>query len=46
MTRSFGNSPEFRPGLQAQYELDVTFDEPGERLEHEVKEDTKVGAVS
>ena len=40
--RFFGTSPEFWLGLQAQYDLDVTSDELGERLEREVKEYTKV----
>jgi addiction module HigA family antidote len=42
LARFFGTSPEFWLGLQAQYDLDVTSDKLGERLEHEVKEYTKV----
>ncbi len=42
LARFFGTSPEFWLGLQAQYDLDVTSDELGERLEREVKEHTKV----
>ena len=42
LARFFGTSPEFWLGLQAQYDLDVTADELGERLEREVKEYTKV----
>ena len=42
LARFFGTSPEFWLGLQAQYDLDVTSDELGERLEREVKEYTKV----
>jgi addiction module HigA family antidote len=33
----FGISPEFWLGLQAQYDLDVTAEALGERLEYEVK---------
>lgn len=42
LARFFGTSPEFWLGLQAQYDLDVTSDKLGERLEREVKECTKV----
>ena len=42
LARFFGTSPEFWLGLQAQYDLDVTSDELGERLEREGKEYTKV----
>lgn len=35
--RFFGISPEFWLGLQAQYDLDVTSDALGERLEQEVR---------
>ena len=42
LARFFGTSPEFWLGLQAQYDLDVTSEEVGERLEREVKEYTKV----
>lgn len=33
----FGNSPQFWLGLQAQYDLDVTLDSLGSRLEREVR---------
>ncbi len=42
LARYFGTSPEFWLGLQAQYDLDVTADELGKRLEQEVKEYSKV----
>ena len=42
LARFFGASPEFWLGLQAQYDLDVTSDKLGERLESEVKEYAKV----
>lgn len=42
LARFFGTSPEFWLGLQAQYDLDVTSDKLGERLEREGKEYTKV----
>ncbi|MDN3513118.1 MAG: hypothetical protein NG747_01820 [Candidatus Brocadia sp.] len=42
MARFFGTAPEFWLGLQAQYDLDITSDELGERLEREVKKYTKV----
>ena len=42
LARFFGTSPEFWLGLQAQYDLDVTSDELGKRLEREVKEYAKV----
>ena len=42
LARFFGTSPEFWLGLQAQYDLDVTSDKLGERLEREVKEYAKV----
>ena len=35
--RFFGISPEFWLGLQAQYDLDITSDALGERLEREVR---------
>ena len=35
--RYFGTSPEFRLGLQAQYDLDIEEDEMGERLDREVR---------
>ena len=37
LARFFGTSPEFWLGLQSQYDLDVTADALGERLEKEVK---------
>lgn len=42
LARFFGASPEFWLGVQAQYDLDVTSDKLGERLESEVKEYAKV----
>jgi len=38
LARFFGTSAEFWLGLQAQYDLDITEEELGNRLEHEVKE--------
>ncbi len=43
LARFFGTSAEFWLGLQAQYDLDVTAEKPGERLEQEVQIYTKVG---
>ena len=37
LARFFGTSAEFWLGLQAQYDLDVTAEKLGERLEREVK---------
>jgi antitoxin HigA-1 len=37
LAKFFGNSAEFWLGLQAQYDLDVTAEVLGERLEQEVK---------
>jgi addiction module HigA family antidote len=37
LAKYFGNSPEFWLGLQAQYDLDVTSQALGERLDREVK---------
>lgn len=37
LARFFGTSAEFWLGLQAQYDLDVTTEELGERLEQEVR---------
>lgn len=37
LARFFGTSAEFWLGLQAQYDLDVTTEELGERLEREVR---------
>ncbi|KXK32981.1 MAG: hypothetical protein UZ01_00403 [Candidatus Brocadia sinica] len=43
LARFFGTSAEFWLGLQAQYDLDVTAEKLGERLEQEVRIYTKVG---
>jgi addiction module HigA family antidote len=40
--RFFGMSSEFWLGLQSQYDLDITSDALGDRLEKEVKEYSKV----
>ena len=37
LARYFGNSPQFWLGLQNQYDLDVTEDHLGKRLEREVR---------
>lgn len=37
LARFFGTSAEFWLGLQAQYDLDITTEELGERLEQEVR---------
>src|SRR5574342_780782 len=37
LARYFGNSPQFWMGLQTQYDLDVTEDAIGKRLEREVR---------
>ncbi len=37
LARYFGNSPQFWLGLQAEYDLDVTEDLLGDRLEREVR---------
>lgn len=37
LTRFFGMSAEFRPGLQARYNLDITVGALGKQLEREVK---------
>jgi addiction module HigA family antidote len=37
LARYFGNSPQFWMGLQTQYDLDVTEDALGKRLEREVR---------
>ncbi len=37
LARFFGNSPEFWLGLQTQYDLDVTEDHLGKRLDREVR---------
>ncbi len=42
LARFFGTSSEFWLGLQSQYDLDVTAEELGERLQREVKEYAKV----
>jgi len=41
LAKFFGTSAEFWLGLQAQYDLDVTSDELGDRLDQEVKECSK-----
>lgn len=43
LARFFGTSAEFWLGLQAQYDLDVTAEKLGERLEQKVQIYTKVG---
>jgi addiction module HigA family antidote len=43
LAKFFGTSAEFWLGLQAQYDLDITAEELGERLEHEVKTYAKAG---
>lgn len=43
LARFFGNSAEFWLGLQAQYDLDVTAEALGERLEREVKTHADAG---
>ena len=37
LSRYFGNSPQFWIGLQAEYDLDVTLDSLGNRLDREVR---------
>jgi addiction module HigA family antidote len=37
LARFFGNSPQFWLGLQIQYDLDVTEDQIGKRLDREVR---------
>ena len=37
LARYFGNSPQFWMGLQTQYDLDITEDQLGKRLEREVR---------
>lgn len=37
LARFFGNSPQFWLGLQTQYDLDVTEDQLGKRLDREVR---------
>jgi addiction module HigA family antidote len=43
LARFFGNSAEFWLGLQGQYDLDVTAEALGERLEREVKRHAGAG---
>jgi addiction module HigA family antidote len=43
LSRFFGNSPQFWLGLQAQYDLDVTQDRLGKRLDREVRPWTMAG---
>lgn len=42
LARFFGTSAEFWLGLQSQYDLDVTADDLGERLDREVNEYSSV----
>ena len=37
LSRFFGNSPQFWLGLQTQYDLDITEDRLGKRLDREVR---------
>ena len=37
LSRFFGNSPQFWLGLQTQYDLDITEDRIGKRLDREVR---------
>ena len=37
LSRFFGNSPQFWLGLQTQYDLDITKDRLGKRLDREVR---------
>ena len=43
LARFFGNSPQFWLGLQTQYDLDVTEDQLGKRLDREVRPYIMVG---
>jgi antitoxin HigA-1 len=43
LARFFGNSPQFWLGLQTQYDLDVTEDHLGKRLDREVRPLAMVG---
>lgn len=43
LARYFGTSAEFWLGLQAQYDLDITAEALGERLEREVKKHADAG---
>lgn len=43
LAKFFGNSAEFWLGLQAQYDLDVTAEALGDRLEREVKKHADAG---
>ena len=43
LAKFFGTSAEFWLGLQAQYDLDVTAEKLGERLNQEVKTQAKAG---
>ena len=36
-SRFFGNSPQFWMGLQTQYDLDITEDQLGKRLDREIR---------
>jgi antitoxin HigA-1 len=37
LSRFFGNSPQFWMGLQTQYDLDITEDQLGKRLDREIR---------
>jgi len=43
LSRFFGNSPQFWLGLQTQYDLDITEDRLGKRLDREVRPLTMAG---
>lgn len=43
LAKFFGTSAEFWLGLKVQYDLDITAEKLGERLEHEVKTYAKAG---
>jgi addiction module HigA family antidote len=43
LSRFFGNSPQFWMGLQTQYDLDITEDQLGKRLDREVRPLTMAG---
>ena len=43
LSRFFGNSPQFWLGLQTQYDLDITEDRLGKRLDREVRPLAMVG---
>lgn len=43
LARFFGNSPQFWLGLQTQYDLDITEDQIGKRLDREVRPHAMAG---